>query len=466
MMTQIMDVFLLKRRSTSAITSPGYNLNELHVLVNIGVQMFKCYIIWLLLPYIVFYTFCMENEINPLMERITIANYGSTSVFNSTLERGLLKHRIYHTYDCSNKEIILKCPTPTEVIIIENSTFIPNINCFKSRFYRNIALINKKIDLRKVLNRRCSGFGNGKQCQFNLILDHPDSLSWHQSGLTEIHYRCTSKVQEILCTNSLLEVKVKKTGFISSVKYPKYYTGGQSCNVTLQAEPGQRIFLRFLDVNFRKNTNGECIDYVLVYERGRMLHKLCGELESDITMLSQSHVFNIQIQTSGRSIHPRRGLLAEYWPVGCIQNPLTGFAYVTFHNISHVTYSCPSGMGFIPDMSKSKTIICNGKEWSENIYTCNYIVEAQRYFPGLNQTSSQLNIVILIVLLILLMCVGSLVFIVKSNFWATHRIPILNSICVQAPIIPGALETSTNTTLQLHDCLDLFQLQKEELYLC
>lgn len=61
-------------------------------------------------------------------------------------------------------------------------------------------IVSVSRDLRRALNRRCSGMANGRICSFNLHLDHEQSQLWGP-GLVDIFYRCIPKrIIETTCS--------------------------------------------------------------------------------------------------------------------------------------------------------------------------------------------------------------------------------------------------------------------------
>ena len=65
---------------------------------------------------------------------------------------------------------------------------------------------------------------------------------------------------------------------------------------SLRADPGQRLHLRFLDISLRERTSEgdmECADSVEVRERGKRLMRMCGESQTDITLLSERNVLEV-----------------------------------------------------------------------------------------------------------------------------------------------------------------------------
>ena len=65
---------------------------------------------------------------------------------------------------------------------------------------------------------------------------------------------------------------------------------------SLRAAPGQRLHLRFLDISLRERTSEgdlECADSVEVRERGKRLMRMCGESQTDITLLSERNILEV-----------------------------------------------------------------------------------------------------------------------------------------------------------------------------
>ena len=110
-----------------------------------------------------------------------------------------------------------------------------------------------------------------------------------------LHRTVCSEAKDLISQVTTNLIPVTEGGFIKSREYPKYYSGGKRCVWSLRAEPGQRIFLRFIDISLREKERRECRDFVVVYERGKRLLKMCGESETDIMLLSQSHTLDVSI---------------------------------------------------------------------------------------------------------------------------------------------------------------------------
>ena len=69
---------------------------------------------------------------------------------------------------------------------------------------------------------------------------------------------------------------------------------------SLRADPGQRLHLRFLDISLRERTSDsdlECVDSVEVTERGKRLMRMCGESQTDIRLLSERNVLEVEYST-------------------------------------------------------------------------------------------------------------------------------------------------------------------------
>ena len=56
--------------------------------------------------------------------------------------------------------------------------------------------------------------------------------------------------------------------------------------------------------------------------------------------------FQVRLDTESRGIFSRRGILAEFWPIGCATLREPSFGYRHMRNFSHATYACTEGYVF------------------------------------------------------------------------------------------------------------------------
>ena len=86
----------------------------------------------------------------------------------------------------------------------------------------------------------------------------------------------------------------------------------------------------------------------------------------------------VKLDTRTKTIFPRRGILAEFWPLGCATPREPGDGYLQFRNDSHATYSCSIGHLFLPALERTKTVLCAGRAWSQAVGNC-YSIEFLRW---------------------------------------------------------------------------------------
>lgn len=326
-----------------------------------------------------------------------------------------LRH-LYRSVGCVDDEIHVECMHDSNAtVVIENATFysVPGehwLNCSRGplgpmsvglndlqatgkdnifagqRGFSSLANIR---DLRQALNRRCSGMSKGQQCFFNLQLDHSESVPWG-AGIVDIYYRCVpSDITYRYCNsdvriNDQTYFQKSSSQFLLSPVYPKYYVGGRKCRWTLRADPGQRIQLRFLDISLRERLSSsepECTDSIRVSERGKTLLRMCGESKEDILLLSQANKLEVRLETQAQGIFPRRGILAEFWPIGCATPREPGYGYLHLRNDTHATYTCSVGHVFQDTLERSKTVVCYQEDgrWSDSVANCVSLQYLRKY---------------------------------------------------------------------------------------
>ena len=172
---------------------------------------------------------------------------------------------------------------------------------------------------------------------------------------------------------------------------------------SLRADPGQRLHLRFLDVSLRERTSDsalECADSVEVAERGKRLMRMCGESQTDIRLLSERNVLEVlwlhalrefkrqkahsrfihsliqvSIKTATKTIFPRRGILAEFWPLGCASpRDQVSDGYLLWRNDTTAVLSCSTGFLFAPELQRKKVLRCVhgplGPRWDKDVGRC------------------------------------------------------------------------------------------------
>ena len=92
---------------------------------------------------------------------------------------------VYLSRGCDRTELVLSCPKNTMLLIV-SASFSPQLehklNCTDYSFNseqifmhnNNRVLGEDRKDLRRALNRRCSGY-SGEECRFSLLLDQPEA---------------------------------------------------------------------------------------------------------------------------------------------------------------------------------------------------------------------------------------------------------------------------------------------------
>ena len=153
--------------------------------------------------------------------------------------------------------------------------------------------------------------------------------------------------------------------------YPKYYQPGAECSWSVLVPPHQRVIVRVLDLQLRSRVSNSrdlrtrddtCQDQLSVGDTG----PLCGELQTDITVVSDNNRIRISYR-SGQFRHfryldhtiasllldrdpsyiiPSRGFLVQLLPGGCTpESPLSTSvsAFLVAYNQSHAAYTCKVG---------------------------------------------------------------------------------------------------------------------------
>ena len=102
---------------------------------------------------------------------------------------------------CRATELRLRCPAD-HLLVVEAAVFHPlppspsiSYNC-SARLLHSSPVSSlppslsssATLDIRRALNRRCSGYSSGEECKFCLLLDQPESRGWGD-GLAEVWHR-------------------------------------------------------------------------------------------------------------------------------------------------------------------------------------------------------------------------------------------------------------------------------------
>lgn len=102
---------------------------------------------------------------------------------------------------CRATELRLRCPAD-HLLVVEAALFHPlppspsiSYNC-SARLLHSSPVSSlppslsssATLDIRRALNRRCSGYSSGEECKFCLLLDQPESRGWGD-GLAEVWHR-------------------------------------------------------------------------------------------------------------------------------------------------------------------------------------------------------------------------------------------------------------------------------------
>lgn len=175
----------------------------------------------------------------------------------------------------------------------------------------------------------------------------------------------------------------------------------KSCVTYVYIYIGLFFQLRFLDISLKKrisSSDPECTDSISVSERGKTLMRMCGESSEDIVLLSEGNTLEVRpdldfdpsfmnlgsfcvqvkLDTRTKSILPRRGILAEFWPLGCATQPQPQAGYLQLRNDTHAVYVCSIGHVFLPDLARSRTVECKRHQWNQKVGDC-YSYDFLRY---------------------------------------------------------------------------------------
>ena len=85
------------------------------------------------------------------------------------------------------------------------------------------------------------------------------------------------------------------------------------------------------------------------------------------------------MKTASKTIFPRRGILAEFWPLGCASPHLDEArglrdGYLLWRNDTTAVLSCSAGFLFAPEMQRKKVLRCVhgtlGPRWDKDVGRC------------------------------------------------------------------------------------------------
>lgn len=97
---------------------------------------------------------------------------------------------------------------------------------------------------------------------------------------------------------SCSQISLLSPRFLMTPSYPKYYQPGAECSWSVLVPPHQRVIVRVLDLQLRSRVSGSrdlrtrddtCQDRLSVGDTG----PLCGELQTDITVVSNNNRIRI-----------------------------------------------------------------------------------------------------------------------------------------------------------------------------
>ena len=69
--------------------------------------------------------------------------------------------------------------------------------------------------------------------------------------------------------------------------------------------------------------------------------------------------FQVRLETNSHGIFSTRGILAEFWPLGCATPTDPGNGYLHIRNHTHANYVCHGGYVFQDTLERTKTLICD-----------------------------------------------------------------------------------------------------------
>ena len=70
----------------------------------------------------------------------------------------------------------------------------------------------------------------------------------------------------------------------------------------------------------------------------------------------------VRLETDSRGIFSRRGILAEFWPLGCATPTDPGNGYLHLRNHTHATYACHGGHVFQDTLERTKILVCDDQK--------------------------------------------------------------------------------------------------------
>ena len=90
----------------------------------------------------------------------------------------------------------------------------------------------------------------------------------------------------------------------------------------------------------------------------------------------------IRLETESRGIFSRRGILAEFWALGCATPVDPGNGYLHIRNHTHATYACHTGHVFQDSLERTKTLVCDEEisQWRESIIVNCVSLQYLRYY--------------------------------------------------------------------------------------
>lgn len=87
---------------------------------------------------------------------------------------------------------------------------------------------------------------------------------------------------------------------------------------------------------------------------------------------SENNHFQVRLDTESRGIFSRRGILAEFWPIGCATLMEPSYGYLHIRNHSHATYACNVGHVFQDSLERTRTLQCDPEKgfWEGALVNC------------------------------------------------------------------------------------------------
>ena len=107
-------------------------------------------------------------------------------------------------------------------------------------------------------------------------------------------------ISDILIFSSL-QISLLGPRYLMTPSYPKYYQPGAECVWSLLVPPHQRVIVRVLDLQLRSHvssTRDTCQDRLSVGDTG----PLCGELQTDVTVVSDTNKIRIRYHSGQSSL--------------------------------------------------------------------------------------------------------------------------------------------------------------------